>query len=146
MRAAEEKVENAAKSARDTAQNELRVLHLRSEDIKDELARTGQVVRRKAREAGQAIADATADARTTAAIKSKAGRQPRSLRAQYFGEYHRRRGDAVRRSFIARPHRQSHAAGDGHPGRARSGVNLASNPQASLTFARSPAIHELPAF
>ena len=66
-----QKVENVAKSARDTAQNELQVLHLRPEDIKDELARTGQVVRRAATEAGQAIADATADARTTAAIKAK---------------------------------------------------------------------------
>jgi osmotically-inducible protein OsmY len=49
----------------------LRVLDLRPEDIREDLARTGQVVRRKAREAGQAIADATADARTTAAIKGK---------------------------------------------------------------------------
>jgi hyperosmotically inducible periplasmic protein len=44
---------------------------LRPEDIKDDLARTGKVIRRKAQEAGQAIADATADARTTAAIKAK---------------------------------------------------------------------------
>ena len=71
MRAAEETVGSAAKSARDAVQDKLRVLDLRSEDIKDELTRTGQVVRRKAREAGQAIADATADARTTAAIKTK---------------------------------------------------------------------------
>ena len=71
MQAAQDKVETAAKSARDSVQNELRVLDLRSEDIKDELARTGQVVRRKAREAGQAVADATADARTTGAIKAK---------------------------------------------------------------------------
>ena len=47
------------------------MLHLRPEDIKDELARTGQVVRRAANEAGHAIADATADARITAAIKAK---------------------------------------------------------------------------
>jgi osmotically-inducible protein OsmY len=71
MQAAQDKVETVAKSARDSVQNELRVLDLRSEDIKDELARTGQVVRRKAREAGQAVADATADARTTGAIKAK---------------------------------------------------------------------------
>ncbi|MEI6393875.1 MAG: BON domain-containing protein [Verrucomicrobiota bacterium] len=70
MQAAAEKVGSAAKSARDSVQD-LRVLDLRSEDIKDELARTGQVVRRKAREAGQAIVDATADARTTATIKTK---------------------------------------------------------------------------
>jgi hyperosmotically inducible periplasmic protein len=66
-----QKVESAAKSARDAATNEMRVLRIRPEDIKDELARSGQVVRRAATEAGHAIADATADARTTAAIKTK---------------------------------------------------------------------------
>ena len=66
-----EQIENATKSARDSIQDKLKVLDLRSDDIKDELARTGQVVRRKAREAGQAVADATADARVTAAIKGK---------------------------------------------------------------------------
>jgi osmotically-inducible protein OsmY len=71
MRAAEEKVGSAAKSARDTVQDQVRVLHLRSEDVKEELARTGQVVRRSAQQAGHAIADATADARTTTAIKAK---------------------------------------------------------------------------
>ena len=71
VQSAEQKLETVAKSARDTAQNELRVLHLRPEDIRDELARTGQVVRRAAVGAGHAIADATADARVTAAIKAK---------------------------------------------------------------------------
>ena len=66
-----EQIESAAKSARDAVQDKLRVLDLRSEDVKDELARTGQVVRRKAREAGQAIVDATADTRITGAIKTK---------------------------------------------------------------------------
>lgn len=64
-------IESATKSARDTVQEKLRVLDLRPQDIKDELAKSGQVVRRKAREAGQAVADATADARTTASIKGK---------------------------------------------------------------------------
>jgi osmotically-inducible protein OsmY len=68
---AQEKVSDAAKSARDTVQDQLKVLHLSSDDIKSDLARTGQVVRRKAQEASQIIADATADARTTAAIKAK---------------------------------------------------------------------------
>ena len=67
MRTAQETVENAARTTRDAAEEKLRVLHLRSEDIKDELARTGQVVRREAREAGHAIADA----RVTGAIKAK---------------------------------------------------------------------------
>ena len=66
-----QKVEDAAKSTRDAAQEKIRALHLTPEDIKDELARTGQVVRREARDAGHAIADATADARTTTAIKAK---------------------------------------------------------------------------
>ena len=71
MKSAEQKVEDAARTTRDAAQDKLRALHLRSEDIKDELARTGRVVRREASQAGQAIAAATADARITAAIKGK---------------------------------------------------------------------------
>src|SRR5215207_11359358 len=66
-----EQVETATKSARDVLQEKLNVLDLHSDDIKEELARTGTVVRRKAREAGKAISDGTADARTTAAIKGK---------------------------------------------------------------------------
>jgi hyperosmotically inducible protein len=42
-----------------------------TDKIKDEMARTGQVIREKAKEAGAAVADATANARTTAAIKAK---------------------------------------------------------------------------
>lgn len=68
---AEKKVGDAALSARDAAQDKIRDLRLRPEDIKDELARTGQIIRREARQAGHAIADATADARTTTAIKAK---------------------------------------------------------------------------
>ncbi len=71
VQSAQQKIQSAARSARDTAQNELRSLHLSPEDVKDELARTGRVVRRAAGAAGQAIADATADARITAAIKTK---------------------------------------------------------------------------
>jgi hypothetical protein len=62
---------NQGKSTTDAIQEKLRVLDLRTNDFKDELAHTGQIVRRKAREAGQAVADATADARTTAAVKAK---------------------------------------------------------------------------
>ena len=68
---AEQKIEGAAASARDAAQDKIRDFHLRPEDIKDELARTGRIVRREASAAGRAIADATADARITAAIKAK---------------------------------------------------------------------------
>jgi osmotically-inducible protein OsmY len=71
VQSAANQVENAAKSAGDAIQEKLRVLDLRPQDVKDELAKTGQVVRRKAKEAGQAISDATADARITASIKGK---------------------------------------------------------------------------
>ncbi len=70
-KSAGEQIQNAASSARQVVDAKLHVLDLRTNDIKDELARTGQVVRRKARETSQAIADATADARTTGAIKAK---------------------------------------------------------------------------
>jgi len=55
----------------DAAKVRLVAWHLTGDDIKDELARTGKVVRRSARDAGAAIADATADARITAKIKAK---------------------------------------------------------------------------
>jgi polyribonucleotide nucleotidyltransferase len=71
VHAAGEGIVSAGKTARDTVQEKIRVLELRPEQIKDDLAKTGRVVRRKARETGQAIADATADARVTMAIKTK---------------------------------------------------------------------------
>jgi osmotically-inducible protein OsmY len=64
-------LQSAAKSAGDAVEEKLRALNLRPQDIKDDLARSGQVVRRKAQEAGHAIADATADARITGTIKAK---------------------------------------------------------------------------
>jgi len=44
---------------------------LSNPEIKDELERSGKVVRKKAEQVGAAIADATADARITATIKAK---------------------------------------------------------------------------
>jgi len=66
-----DQIENAAKSARDTVQEKLRVLDLRPEQVREDLERTGRVIRKKAREASQVISDATADARITGAIKGK---------------------------------------------------------------------------
>lgn len=71
LQTAGNQIGSAARSAKDTIAEKLKSLNLNSNDIKDELARTGRVVRQKAHEAGQAIADATADARTTTAIKAK---------------------------------------------------------------------------
>ncbi len=68
---ATQQMQHAAGSARDTLQEKLHSLNLGTNDIRDELARTGRIVRQKASQAGKAIADATADARTTAAIKAK---------------------------------------------------------------------------
>lgn len=44
---------------------------LDTDHIRDELARTGKVIRKKAEQAGTAISDATADARITTEIKGK---------------------------------------------------------------------------
>ena len=71
LRATGQQIETAANSARDAISEKLRVLDLRPKEIREDLERTGQVVRKKAREVGNSIADATADARTTAAIKGK---------------------------------------------------------------------------
>jgi len=49
----------------------LDTLDLRGDQIKDELARTGQVVRRKAEDIGDQAADAASDARAVTEIKAK---------------------------------------------------------------------------
>ena len=68
--AARDKVANEAGRIRD------KISEIKPEDIKDELNRTGMIVREKAKKAGQVIADATANARITAAIKSKLITEP----------------------------------------------------------------------
>jgi hyperosmotically inducible protein len=45
-------------------------------DIMEELSRTGTVIREKAKKAGDVVADATSDARLTAAIKTKLIAEP----------------------------------------------------------------------
>ncbi len=69
--AAGEQIGTAAKSATETLQKKLHALNLRPQDIKADLEKTGQVIRRTAEQTGQAIADGTADARVTAKIKAK---------------------------------------------------------------------------
>lgn len=71
LRDAGKQIETAAQSARETIQDKLRSLHLSAGDISNELARTGRVMREKAQKAGQAISNATADARITTKIKAK---------------------------------------------------------------------------
>ena len=54
----------------------LESLDLRPEDIRRDLAATGKVVRRRARDLGEAVIDATADARVAAAIKARLAADP----------------------------------------------------------------------
>ena len=48
-----------------------KIPELRADDVRNELSHYGVVIKDKTKEAGTAIADATADTRATAAIKSK---------------------------------------------------------------------------
>src|SRR5215468_9010582 len=71
LHATTNEVERSAKSVGNSIEEKLHALNLGTNDIKEELAKTGQVIRQKSKQAGQAIADATADARITTAIKGK---------------------------------------------------------------------------
>lgn len=84
---AEQRYEQAAdeteSNASNTAQNmsealraKLDTLDLNTGEIKDELAHTGQVVRRKAQDIGQAAVNAASDARAVAEIKAKYAMDP----------------------------------------------------------------------
>jgi hyperosmotically inducible protein len=64
-------LKNAAVQTKDYVQEKADSLNLSTADIKAELARTGAIVRRKASDAGQVVADAAADTRITATIKGK---------------------------------------------------------------------------
>ena len=61
----------AAQNLSDAMRAKLDTLDLRGDQIKDELARTGQVVRRKAEDIGDQAADAASDARAVTEIKAK---------------------------------------------------------------------------
>lgn len=80
--AAEQRFESSAAqadvSASETAHHfsdalkaKIETLDLRADQIRDEMARTGKVVRRKAVDIGDKVADAAADARIVTVIKAK---------------------------------------------------------------------------
>jgi hyperosmotically inducible periplasmic protein len=72
--AASETASNAsvtAQSLSDALKAKLDTLDLRTDEIKDELAHTGQIVRRKAQDIGDKAADAASDARAVTEIKAK---------------------------------------------------------------------------
>ena len=96
VRTTGEQIESTAKSARDVVQEKLRVLDLRPEQVKDDLARTGQVVRRKARDLVDEIGmraqlgdrhvvhvtELEAEARPVATGRSASSRPARRARSQ----------------------------------------------------------------
>jgi hypothetical protein len=68
---ARDRVAADARDAGTATKSKLDELGLTTDNIKDELSRTGKVIRRKSESVGHAISDAAADARITAAIKAK---------------------------------------------------------------------------
>jgi hypothetical protein len=63
--------ENWVSNSQSMARTKLKELGLTPENIRNELDRTGKVIRNKSEAVGHALADATADARITADIKGK---------------------------------------------------------------------------
>lgn len=61
----------AAQNMSDALRAKLDTLDLRGDQIKDELARTGKIVRRKAQDIGDQVANAASDARAVTEIKAK---------------------------------------------------------------------------
>jgi hyperosmotically inducible periplasmic protein len=61
----------AAQNMSDALSAKLDTLDLRSDQIKSELAKTGEVVRRKAHDIGEAAVNAASDARAVTEIKAK---------------------------------------------------------------------------
>ena len=68
---AKDEIKSAAADATQFVEDKIGTSNLSTDEIKDELRRTGRIVRRKAEEAGAAVVDATADARTTSAVKAR---------------------------------------------------------------------------
>jgi hypothetical protein len=68
---ARDRVAADARAAETAAKNKMDELGLTPDNIRDELARTGKVIRRKSEAVGHAISDTAADSRITAEIKAK---------------------------------------------------------------------------
>jgi osmotically-inducible protein OsmY len=69
-------VSTTAHSMSDALRAKLDTLDLNGDQVKDELARTGQVIRRKAQDIGDAAADAASDARAITEIKARYAKDP----------------------------------------------------------------------
>ena len=94
-------MESTAKEAKDATKDKLDSWGLTSDNIKDELARTGKVIRQKTQGTpAPRIADAAADTRITADIKAKFGRGPGPFHALNISrKHHGGTRDVVRHSF-----------------------------------------------
>jgi osmotically-inducible protein OsmY len=68
--------QSAAERAKQVLAARLDALELRADEIRKEAAETGKVVRQRARDLGDAVADAAVDARITAAVKTKLAADP----------------------------------------------------------------------
>jgi len=68
--------EDAAHNLSDAMRAKLDTLDLRTDQIKDELARGGEIIRHKAHDIGDKAADAASDARAVAEIKAKYAKDP----------------------------------------------------------------------
>ncbi len=66
----------AAENTSDALRAKLDTLDLHGDQIKDELAKTGEVIRRKAHDIGDEAADAASDARAVTEIKAKYVAEP----------------------------------------------------------------------
>lgn len=73
---ARESVKQAAERTREALMGKLEVLELKSEQVQKELSEKGKIVRRKARDLGEIVADAAMDASLTATIKAKLAADP----------------------------------------------------------------------
>ena len=71
VRDVESQAAERARQLGDAVKDKFKDFSLSVPEIKQELERTGRVVRKKAKEVGAVLADATADARITATIKAK---------------------------------------------------------------------------
>lgn len=65
------RVAEGAERVKEGVSEKLQGLSFNTDEIKDELSKSGKVVRKKTKELGTALADKTSDARITAAIKGK---------------------------------------------------------------------------
>lgn len=71
MREAGDALQEAGEMTRQAWNARLEALQLRAEDIQEELAEDSRVIRRKARDFGEATVDVAVDTSTTASIKAK---------------------------------------------------------------------------